>query len=146
MTITVGIRAERVACLVATPVTTTAPEGTSTDFFAQDTRGNVWWLGQGGEWRGGQDGAQAGPFMPAEPRVGDGFRAALVDGATRERVEVIEVPASGTTFRTLTLDARSDLAPGVVEERTYVEDRGPTRTVRTSTAPGASYVLKPAGS
>ena len=57
------------------------------DFYAQDTRGNVWYLGEDSyerqngrfvkasdSWRSGVDGAEPGIIMPAHPRLGDRYR------------------------------------------------------------------------
>lgn len=52
----------------------------STDYFAQDLAGNVWWFGREGEWLAGHAGAEAGLAMPAEPRRGDGFAMARAAG------------------------------------------------------------------
>lgn len=43
------------------------------DFYAEDADGNVWWFGREGEWRAGDDGAEAGIAMLAQPRLGDGY-------------------------------------------------------------------------
>ena len=64
---------------------------TTTDWYAQDTAGNVWWLGREGEWRAGEAGAQAGVAMPAEPRLGDGYRMALAGGVVADHATVTEV-------------------------------------------------------
>lgn len=64
-----------------------------TDWYAQDTAGNVWWFGTEGEWRAGEDGARAGLAMPAEPRFGDGFRM-----APDVRAEVTAVDADAGTL------------------------------------------------
>ncbi|MCD4524585.1 hypothetical protein [Nocardioides sp. cx-173] len=48
----------------------------STDYYAQDDAGNVWWLGREGEWQAGEAGAEAGIAMLATPRVGDGYAQA----------------------------------------------------------------------
>src|SRR5689334_20942606 len=56
----------------------------TTDWYSQDSHGNVWYVGEDtaeldasgrvtsreGSWRTGRDGARAGIFMFAEPRVG----------------------------------------------------------------------------
>jgi hypothetical protein len=57
------------------------------DFYAQDRRGNVWYLGEDSfelqhgkfvrasdSWRSGVDGAKPGIIMPAHPRPGDDYR------------------------------------------------------------------------
>jgi hypothetical protein len=57
------------------------------DFYAQDDRGNVWYLGEDSfelkngrfvkasdSWRSGVDGAKPGIIMPADPEAGDSYR------------------------------------------------------------------------
>lgn len=67
-----------------------------TDLYAQDADGNVWWLGHDdpadptGAWVAGEDGAEAGLAMAADPRRGDGYRRAGVPGEDL-RAEVVEV-------------------------------------------------------
>jgi hypothetical protein len=70
-----------VAGLVATAVRTVTDLGGAPDdetrFYAQDDDGNVWLVGvdssTGLTWRAGEDDAEAGLAMPAEPRLGDGW-------------------------------------------------------------------------
>ena len=76
--------------LAATGVTTASDIAGATDittrYYAQDTAGNVWLVGADegddglGEWRAGEDGAQAGLAVPAEPRLGDGWLTRVVPG------------------------------------------------------------------
>lgn len=75
----------------------------STDWYAQDRAGNVWWLGRKGEWQAGEAGAEAGLVMPAEPRFGDGFRSALAAGVD-VRAEVVEYDEAAGVLR---LEVRS---------------------------------------
>lgn len=71
-------------------------------WLAQDEAGNVWLLGQLVEeyaagrrtqhrWQAGDHGAEAGLFLPAEPRVGDGWRTAHVPGEQPQVRTVLEV-------------------------------------------------------
>jgi len=59
----------------------------TTDWYSQDARGNVWYFGEdtaefdakphvdkSGSWTAGKDGARAGIYMPAHPRVGQSGR------------------------------------------------------------------------
>ncbi|MGA8257268.1 MAG: hypothetical protein WB767_11915 [Nocardioides sp.] len=70
--------------------TTARTEGDVTDYFAQDTRGNVWWFGRADVWLAGADGAEAGLMMAANPRVGDGYRTASgIGGDPRATVLVV---------------------------------------------------------
>jgi len=72
-----------VAGLTATAVrTVTDVDGEAEDetrFYAQDADGNVWLVGAdsdtGVSWRAGEDDAEAGLAMPADPRLGDGWLA-----------------------------------------------------------------------
>jgi hypothetical protein len=52
--------------------TTALRSAGSTDYYAQDRAGNVWWFGHRGEWQV-RAGVGAGLAMPAHPRRGDGF-------------------------------------------------------------------------
>ncbi len=117
----------------------------SEQFYAQDTRGNVWLFGEqsvsettGPSWRAGQAGAEAGLAMPATPRVGDGFLRASAPGVVEERVTVVALDAQRTvpagTFGGLLLtqdvveaqDAGEFGAAGSIEtvERTYAAGTG----------------------
>jgi hypothetical protein len=132
-----------VAGLGATTLTTTAPDGTTTvDHFAQDRSGNVWWLGREGEWTAGRDGAQAGLWMPAAPRTGDGFRTGLAPGTSEDVAEVVLAPPAdagsaydaenlqdGSAGDEVVVEVRTDLAPLRREVRTYVEGTGLTTYV-----------------
>ncbi len=90
---TVLDRATDIGGLEATGVVTAADiDGTkdiSTRYYAQDTAGNVWIVGADdggpgrGDWRAGQDGAEAGLAMPADPRLGDGWLTYVVPGLAR---------------------------------------------------------------
>ena len=86
-----------IAGLDATAVRTTTSVDdeveTSTRFYAQDDDGNVWWVGEdsgGATWRAGQDGAEAGLAMPADPRLGDGWHSYVVAGLPEATARVEE--------------------------------------------------------
>ena len=83
----------------------------TTDWYAQDRSGTVWYFGEDtaeldragrvtsreGSWLAGEDGARAGVFMPARPRVGQAFRQELLKGHAEDRFRVIGVHASVRT-------------------------------------------------
>lgn len=82
---------------VATTARVTTEAGAdTTDWFAQDDEGNVWWFGREGEWQAGTDGARAGLAMPRSPRVGDGFRTAYQPGVVEDVATVTAVDESVT--------------------------------------------------
>ena len=80
-----------VAGLEATAVQTTTDLGggtasVATRLYAQDEAGNVWLVGSetdDASWRAGEDGAEAGLAMPADPRLGDGWLSYDVPGLPR---------------------------------------------------------------
>jgi hypothetical protein len=85
-----------VAGVPTTTLVRAEADGTETrDHFAQDRDGNVWWFGRAGEWQAGEDGAQAGLAMPADPRYGDGFRRGRAPGLAAYAT-VVEVDAEVT--------------------------------------------------
>lgn len=75
---------------------TTDADVVTTDWFAQDTGGNVWWFGREGEWAAGTDGAEAGLAMAAHPRVGDGYRTAYQPGVVEDTATVLAITGSAT--------------------------------------------------
>jgi hypothetical protein len=111
------------------------------DWFAQDAAGNVWYLGEDtteydgkevsteGSWEAGKDGAEAGLAMPAEPRVGDGYRQEYYPGVAEDRAEVLDLDTSLTlaydVFDDLVkTEESSPLEPEVVEHKFYAEGTG----------------------
>jgi hypothetical protein len=105
--------------------------GAQSDFFAQDRDGNVWWLGRAGEWEAGVDGAQAGLAVPADPRLGDGYRMALLDGVVEDRAEVTGVDEDVVRLEVFTGDdAASGLGADATQEVVLQRGIGPTRVER----------------
>ncbi|MDR7251611.1 hypothetical protein J2X46_000583 [Nocardioides sp. BE266] len=96
-----------VAGLEATAVQTTTDLGgattsTVTDLYAQDDHGNVWLVGgdaDGEGWRAGTDGAEAGLAMPADPRLGDGWKAYVVAGLPESIVRIEDQSAQMVQIR-----------------------------------------------
>jgi len=103
------------------------PDAETVDLYAQDTAGNVWWLGREGEWLAGEDGAEAGIAMLASPRVGDGYREALAPGVD-VRAQVLALDEEATTpagtFGGLVLVEVRDASSDRVERRAYAEGLG----------------------
>ncbi|WP_205471412.1 hypothetical protein [Nocardioides sp. SYSU D00038] len=128
-TVTVSDDRLEVAGVATTAVTTREGPETTTDYFAQDRDGNVWWFGRAGEWVAGEDGALAGLAMPARPRVGDGFRLALAPGvvedvATVEAVdETVNVPV-GALADVVVLEVVDPRAGSGRSERAYAAGVG----------------------
>jgi hypothetical protein len=97
-------------------------QGETTDYYAQDDRGNVWWFGHQGparSWRAGHDGAQAGLAMAARPRTGDGYRTGYLQGVMEDVATVVDVDAD-----TVQVEVTSALSPGGVTRETYRRGTG----------------------
>ena len=105
------------------------------EWFAQDDDGNVWHVGDEGVWEAGVDGAEAGLAMPAEPRVGDGYRREYAEGVAEDRAQVVSLDGSasvpyGDLTQLLETEDSSPLEPGVVELRSYARGIGLVRVAR----------------
>jgi hypothetical protein len=111
------------------------------DWYAQDTDGNVWYLGEetkefdngqtsdAGSWEYGVDGALPGIVMLANPTVGDAYRQEYWAGEAEDMGEVIEVGATVTiglgdyTDVVVTQDW-TPLEPDVIETKSYAPGVG----------------------
>jgi hypothetical protein len=113
------------------------------DFYAQDRRGTIWYLGEDtaefehgrlktkeGSFEAGVDGAQAGVIVPAHPRPGMRYRQEFYKGHAEDRGEVLstrelaETPA-GRFRRVLLTKETNRLEPGVLEYKLYAPGIGP---------------------
>jgi hypothetical protein len=117
------------------------------DYYAQDRRGNVWYLGEDtatlrpdgrvasreGTWRAGRHGARAGIFMPAHPRPGAGGWQEYWAGHAQDRYVILSRHARAAGSRHgLLVRETSPLEPGVVDHKIYVRGVGTAveRTVK----------------
>jgi hypothetical protein len=122
-----------VTVLRSETVVGTDPAVVTTDYFAQDRDGNVWWFGRAGVWDVTVAGAEAGLVMPADPRVGDGWRLALLDGVVEDRATVESIEDGQVILR-----VESELTPGVVVQRSYDDEVGLVRTFNVEGPTGSS--------
>jgi hypothetical protein len=103
------------------------------DWFAQDTDGNVWYLGEAsqdfengelvsteGSWETGVDGAAPGLAMPAEPIAGMRYAQEDKPGEAEDMAEVVEVGDR------LLVREWSPFEPGIVEQKAYEAGVGMT--------------------
>ena len=115
----------------------------TTDWYAQDKQGNVWYLGENtatlapnghvisteGTWKAGVDRAHAGIFMPAHPTVGTGGYQEFYPGHAEDRYRVLRVnapvstPAASSRHALLTEETTA-LEPGVVDHKYYIRGIG----------------------
>jgi hypothetical protein len=99
------------------------------DYYAQDTRGNVWWFGREGVWAVGEDGAEAGLVITAVPRLGDGYQTALAPAADVDLVaevvgDEVEITVGTTTYEDCVVIEIRDGVSDVVERAYYAEGIG----------------------
>ncbi|MFL5404007.1 MAG: hypothetical protein ACJ8BF_14470 [Gemmatimonadales bacterium] len=112
------------------------------DWYAQDERGNVWYLGEdskeyedgnvvstAGSWEAGKNGARAGIIMPAHPRVGQVTQQEFAPGIAEDRARVlrrgvqVSVPYGGF-HGCLETEEFTPLEPGVKEVKFYCSQIG----------------------
>jgi hypothetical protein len=103
-------------------------EERTTDWYAQDTRGNVWYFGEAtaeldrhgrvktteGSWQAGVDGAKAGIFMPGNPRPGQTGRQEFLKGHAEDHFKVLR-----RTRTTVLTKEWTPLEPGVIDHKYY---------------------------
>jgi hypothetical protein len=111
------------------------------DWYAQDTHGNVWYMGedarevQGGRlvrasdsWQAGVNGAQPGIIMPGTPRPGDEYRQEYYPRSALDQARVVgsggpvKVPAGA--FRTTLLTEETSPIDSARERKYYVSGVG----------------------
>jgi hypothetical protein len=126
----------------------------TTDWYAQDRAGNVWYLGEAtaelgrdgrvtsreGSWLAGRDGARPGIYMPAEPRADRSGMQEGYPGHAEDRYSIVTVHAiAATPFvhsnSALLTREWSRLEPGVLDHKLYVRGVG---IVQDETVKGGS--------
>jgi hypothetical protein len=126
----------------------------TTDWYAQDKRGTVWYLGEKtaelnargkvtsteGSFLNGRDGAQGGIFMPAHPAVGQSFQQEAFKGEAEDRFRILDLAASVTTPAVSSTSAMltketTPLEPGVVDHKYYVQGIGTVKEQQVAGAP-----------
>lgn len=150
-TVTVTRQTKTILGIKAAVVLDVATEGgkpseKTFDWYAQDKRGNVWYLGEDsfdrkhgkwvrsdGSWQAGVNGAKAGIIMKGTPRVGDTYRQEYYKGHAEDVGRVLRTGvAVSTPYRSFrrALQTRdwSPLEPGVVEQKYYARGIGEVKS------------------
>ena len=129
-------------------------EERTTDWYSQDKAGNVWYFGEAtaeldkkghvtsteGSWQAGRNGAKAGIYMPAHPRVGQSGRQEYLKGHAEDHFAVVSLHATAkapyvTSKNALLTKEWTPLEPGVIDHKFYVRGIG---TVLEQTEKGGS--------
>jgi len=123
-------------------------EERTTDWYAQDLRGNVWYFGEAtaeldrsghvtsteGSWLAGRHGARAGIYMPARPHVGQTGRQEYYKGHAEDHFAVVSlharvsVPYVSSSRAVLTKEW-TPLEPGTLDHKYYVRGIGTVKEV-----------------
>ena len=112
------------------------------DYYAQDARGTVWYLGEDtteyehgrpvskeGSFEAGVDGARAGIIMPAKPKVGMRYRQEYYRGHAEDKAKIVslnervKVPLRRYRHTLMTLET-NPLEPDVLEAKFYARGVG----------------------
>jgi hypothetical protein len=126
------------------------PTEVTDDWYAQDSQGNIWYLGEAtteysngkpkstkGSFEAGVDGAQPGIILPANPEPGMTYRQEYYAGEAEDEGAIValdeqaEVPAGHFTGALMTRDT-NPLEPKVLEFKFYAPDVGPVLAVSVS--------------
>jgi hypothetical protein len=134
----------------------------TTDWYAQDRHGTVWYLGEKtaelnasgrvtsteGSFLNGRDGAKGGIFMPAHPQVGQAFQQESFKGQAEDRFRIlslatsISTPAASSQSAMLTKET-TPLEPGVVDHKYYVQGIGTVKEQQVAgSKPGQAEVTQ----
>ena len=114
------------------------------DYYSQCSDGSVWYVGEKvdnyeegkivdheGEWVAGENGASAGLFMPANPKVGDEFQQERAPGVAEDRSTVVaeDVEVASPAGKFSGCIRTKDVAPldNVTEFKLYCPDVGLVR-------------------
>jgi hypothetical protein len=126
------------------------PIEVTSDYYAQDSAGNIWYLGEQtteyakgkpasttGSFEAGVDGAQPGIALPADPKPGLAYRQEYYAGQAEDRGEVVSVdvqaePPAGHFRHVLMTKDTNPLEPKVLEFKFYARNVGPVSTVGVS--------------
>ena len=136
------------------------PVEVTDDWYAQDSEGNIWYLGEDtaeyengkvasrkGSFEAGVDGAQAGIAVPAAPEVGFAYRQEYYAGRAEDRAKVLALDAQasvpfGSFDRVLQTEDTNPLSdPPEVEHKFYARDVGPVLATAISGGSGREVLL-----
>jgi|tagenome__1003787_1003787.scaffolds.fasta_scaffold20773211_2 hypothetical protein len=135
----------------------------TTDWYAQDKHGTVWYLGektaelnaQGkvtsteGSFLNGRDGAKGGIFMPAHVAVGESFQQESFKGQAEDRFRILTLPTSISTpavssQSAMLTEETTPLEPGTVDHKYYVQGIGTVKEQQVAgfTSPSQAEVTQ----
>jgi hypothetical protein len=134
----------------------------TTDWYAQDKHGTVWYLGEKtaelspsgkvisteGSFLHGRDGAKGGIFMPANPLVGQSFQQERYKGHAEDRFRILSLATSVTTpvvasNSAMLTEETTPLEPKNVVQKYYIQGIGPVKEQQVAgAAPGQAEQIQ----
>jgi hypothetical protein len=116
-------------------------EERTTDWYSQDSHGNVWYFGENtaeldrhghvtsteGTWKAGVDGAKPGIYIPGHPQLGQTAQQEFLKGHAEDHFKVIGLfgtVAPRGRANTLLTKEWTPLEPGVIDHKMYVRGIG----------------------
>jgi hypothetical protein len=130
------------------------------DWYAQDSSGNVWYMGEdtkeykngkvastAGSWEAGVKGAEAGVVMPAQPEAGMSYREELYHGEAEDVAKITGTDAKvtvpfGSYDQVVTTTNTTPLEPKVLEHKWYAQGIGPVREALLSGGHGDTVLVQ----
>ena len=126
------------------------PVEVTDDWYAQDSAGNLWYLGEAtteyengkpkttaGSFEAGVDGAQPGIIMPANPKPGLSYREEYYAGEAEDAASIVSIheqaePPYGHFSNAVMTRNISPIEPTVIEFKLYARGIGPVIELGTS--------------
>src|SRR5262245_10186360 len=116
-------------------------EERTTDWYSQDSHGNVWYFGENtaeldaqgnvtsteGTWKAGVGGAKPGIYIPGNPRIGQAALQEYLKGHAEDHFKIIglfNTVAPAGKANTLLTKEWTPLEPGVIDHKMYVRGIG----------------------
>lgn len=130
------------------------------DWFAQDSGGSIWYLGEftreyeggvpvntEGSFQHGRDGAQAGVVVPARPRVGCAYREEYLKGEAEDQAKILSTTETvatrfGLRHGALQTANTTPLQPDILENKFYVRGLGPVLELNVSPDLGSAVLVR----
>ena len=135
----------------------------TSDWYAQDNQGNVWYLGEdtkhylpngkvdtSGSWEAGVHDAEPGMVMEANPQIPDAYRQEFLSNQAEDTAWVVERGGSvtvpyGTLKNALTTLESTRLEPGAYDQKIYAPGIGIVREQALTGAPEFAELVSVSG-
>jgi hypothetical protein len=135
----------------------------TSDWYAQDDQGNVWYLGEdtkhylpngkvdtSGSWEAGVHDAEPGMVMEANPQIPDAYRQEFLSNQAEDTAWVVERGGSvtvpyGTLKNALTTLEATRLEPGAYDQKIYAPGIGIVREQALTGAPEFAELVSVSG-